>query len=232
MGKKAIFVDGQSLFHMTIALGIGSTKYNQLWNLLVKEIGDCRELFNRPFYTITHAGFLKMKKPITYAGFDLFATRTGNGKDDQEIITRINKLPEGSDEVSEIVLVAADGDYIPVLQKQAGQGKKIFVLATEALNREGRSMTSSQLKEEFNFVALDNFKAKIMRHEWRPYFDEEGGDADLEKSNRPRQLTNLEVVLTLTDGAGMVGNFFADLSDIVAKYPKMKMHTNTEPLNQ
>lgn len=47
--KKAIFVDGQSFFHMTRALGIGSVKYNQLMNVVQKEIGEYREIFGNPF---------------------------------------------------------------------------------------------------------------------------------------------------------------------------------------
>lgn len=232
MGKKAIFVDGASFGYIKRALGIGSIKFNQLRNVLVREIGDCRDLVDRPFFVISHAGFLLMKKPLMHAGFYVFASRTGNGKDDGEIISRIENLGQ---DVSEIVLVSADSDFLPVLRRQVEQGKKVFIVATDKPDViSGRSMIAEHFKEEFargvlTFVELADFKEQIMRSErHRAEVSEESGDSET-TGRTQRRTVSMEFVISLVDAPGVVGNFFADMADILAKYPNVRSSSNTEP---
>lgn len=127
------------------------------------------------------------------------------------------------------MLVSGDGDYIPALKKQAEQGKKIFILATEVSEFPGsRPIVSNQLKEDFNFIELASFKDKIMRHELQSCVEGESEGVDREKRSKPKRFVNMEVVLTLVGSAGVVGNFVVDLGDIIAKYPGMKSHFNSE----
>lgn len=222
MGKKAIFVDGQSFFHMTRNLGIGSIKFKQFMDILVKEIGDCRDLVEKPLYVINHAGALILRKPISYAGFYLLASRTGSGKDDKAIISRIENLPP---DVTEIVLVSTDSDYYPALQAKSESGVKVFVLATEQ-EQNRRSTLSDLMKESFIFVELAQYKERIMRSEFvarDPNADSEAGT-----SRAGRRMLVMEVAITMIDVPGIVGNFYADMADIIAKYPGMRAHFDTD----
>lgn len=160
---KAIFVDFASLQWMRRSLGIGKYDYRALHGVL-STIGNATVCFFKPFCALLpeHA---YIEKTLQNSGF---AMQTAEPKkDDELLIEKIRAL--SPDDVSEIILVSADGDYYPVLKEKCDSGIAVWVVATKNLDPVyGRkTLSSSLLDPDFNFVKLEDYRDKIMLEPWQ-----------------------------------------------------------------
>lgn len=169
--KKAVFVDGPALSNMRPILGIDNVKHNVLFQVLTVEIGEKLEIISAPTFTISDRFKFaeNHSKRLRLAGFEPKVMSTKGGADDQFIIDQIRALDPK--EVGEIVIVAADRDYVECLREKAAQGIKIFWLAVLGSDRSGFPMVARDLEEifergEFTFVDLSQFKDRLMRTPW------------------------------------------------------------------
>ena len=159
---KAIFVDGPSTHHMGHAMNIARLNLFELHQLLTQEVGYSKELAAQPFATIRPSIGKNAVKPYRTAGFNALEVNGANGSDDQAIITRIQGLDP--QKVSEVVIVSADQDYVPVLREKAQQGIKVFWVGCSAKGAIGTPLMSPDLKTLFDstFTFID-----IMEHRER-----------------------------------------------------------------
>lgn len=161
---KFIIVDGASLWHMMRILGVGKYNFKELQSILTKEVGFSAHCYGRPVYVLGKA--TSMAKVVAANGFEAVVTEGGANADDQEIIRRLTQLNQ--DEVSEVVLVSADGDYVDILKNKMGLGTRITVVATGRPSdwNEDRPMLSSAYAELFSsgaaFVELADYKDRLM----------------------------------------------------------------------
>ncbi|HBT80523.1 MAG TPA: hypothetical protein DEB13_01100 [Candidatus Yanofskybacteria bacterium] len=162
---KAIFVDGEALGWMRQGLGIGAYRFSELYRILTTEIGKSAGLLP-PVYVLSSGADQKIGKFLRAAGF---VTKVVNApRDDEFIQEQIKALPT---EVTEVVLVAADSDFVPSLREVANRGITVFVVATRALQN-GNSMVGVIMEdflrenENTTFVDLEKYKAKLMKSSW------------------------------------------------------------------
>lgn len=217
MGTKAIFVDGASLFHMGRVLGIGEFKFQALYDFLVNEVGECRNLFGRPFYVLSAEILDRKTKALSRAGFEGVNADTKNSLDDKFIIRKLREID--SNQVEEIVLVSADADYHSSLADKNGQGIRIYRVATKLPDpRHNRPMINMEIAEAFNFIELNDFKEKIMARAWR---DASGDDSVLSSSKAENikhgtsNLTSVNATLKLEAEPATIQRLVKDLSRFV-----------------
>lgn len=212
---KAIFVDGASLSCMRSRLGINQFEFKALYQILTADIGVDKEILGKPFYTVsnTAADGLWIKN-LRSRGFEVVISETKNGQDDQLIIDRIKTLkPE---EVSEIVLVSADQDFVPILRDKKAQGIEVYWVATKVPEEDGRSQISAVLNElfdtEFKFIELADYKDRLMRTPWtsRP----------VPEPSKPLRKVNIILWMDTTHDDSLT--LFNDVMEIVKKYPSMQ----------
>ena len=162
---KAIFVDGPNAYHMGRALGILELRYASLFRILTREVGNSSSCFGKPVYVLTPEQAARKKEVLERSGFEVVAMSTENGKDDAEIVRRINTLT--TDDVSEIILVSANfKDFQECLQAKSDLGIRVIIVATKTFNEEGRSMLSvdfDEMRGEMEFVDLEMFKTRLTR---------------------------------------------------------------------
>lgn len=211
---KAIFVDGASLSWMRSSLGINQFEFKALYQILT-EIGVDKEVFGKPLYTIskTVADGLWVKS-VRSRGFEVVVCETENSQDDQFIIDQIKALKPG--DVSEIVLVSADQDFVPILRDKKAQGIKIYWVATRVLKEDGWSMVGVVLDElfntEFEFVELADYKDRLMRTPWTVRTKPE--------PSPPQHGIKVTLSMDITHDVRLA--LFNDVVEIVKKYPSMK----------
>ena len=213
---KAIFVDGASLARMRPGLGINLFEFKALYQILTEEVGTEKEIFGKPFYTISKAASEgTWVKTIRSRGFEVAIIETENGQDDKLIIDRIKTLKPG--DVSEIVLVSADQDFVPVLRDKKAEGIKIYWVATKSPTEEGRRMIGEVLEEllgtEFEFVELANFKDRLMRSPWV---------GRVAQPEPPKPQRKVKVTLEIATTHDESFTILDDVMKIVKQHPEMK----------
>lgn len=166
---KAIFVDGQNLFHMGIRLGIAELRFAALFRILTKEIGSSSACFGRPVYVLRPDQVERKGPRLEQEGFEVIGSETDGGADDLEIIRRINELTP--DKISEIILVSANfKDFRECLDAKVKMGIRVIVVATKVIGQmEERPMLSTDFDEmrgDIEFVDLEAFKERLLRKPW------------------------------------------------------------------
>lgn len=167
--QKAVFIDGRSFNALTRRIGVPSINYKGLLQILRMEIGECRTLWHRAvitYHTQTekNRGFFDALHSM---GFEVLESVSTNGADDRMLIDRI--LQTDPTEVSELVLVGADGDFIAPLREVKSRGIERIYLASsrEAINEQGSPMLGKRFEEafehgEFEFFELAKFKNELI----------------------------------------------------------------------
>lgn len=170
---KFVIVDGNSLFYILKAIGIGKVKDQVLFEILTKEIGGEGQCFGRPVLVLwsneVKNNTTRMKYLEKVVGYEIVdVEKKIGGEDDQEIVKWIEAL--SPEDVSKIILVSCDVmDFLPCLRTKMSQGIKVWLVATKKVNSEGKSMLTSRLdlsSEGIEFVELGEYKDRIMREPW------------------------------------------------------------------
>lgn len=167
--QKAIFIDGRSLNRLTRCIGVPSLNYKALLHILKMEVGACRELRHPPvitYYTLTEEN-KKFFNALRSMGFEILESVSTNGADDRLLIDRI--LQTDPAQVSELVLVSADSDFIALLREIKSRGVADIYLAAsrEAMNERNSPMLGKRFEEsfrngEFHFFELAAFKNELV----------------------------------------------------------------------
>ncbi len=167
-GAKAIFVDGPSAHWMQRTLGIEHISFPGLFSVLRNRVGDCRVLAAPPLLTV-HTGIGAQKngllKQAAGAGFETLAVESQGGADDAAIKARIRALD--SKQVSEIVIVSCDRDFVPELLCKVSQGVIVHWVATRLPSpRDGNCCISADLEHQFSegafrFVELAAYRSVL-----------------------------------------------------------------------
>lgn len=164
--KKAVFIDGASLAHMLDALGIIRAAFKLLFMILRTEIGSAHDLAFRPVITLPPHLFEKIGSVVESAGFEVLRVTSRASHDDVALIRRIQQI--NPTEVSEIVMVSSDQDFIPALMQKRKEGVTIYWVATRTLSPDGTSAISGvlerQLEENFVFVELAKYRDMLDFH--------------------------------------------------------------------
>lgn len=155
--KKAIFIDGPSLYHMLSSLGmIESVSYGLLKKFL-EGLGSSKELAAKPtvvLHPTVHDG--KTGKAFRTADFNTLSSPTLDGEDDQLLISKIGAVGE---DVKEIIIVSSDQDFVPVLREKVDQGARVYWVAAKIIERGnnilGRSLLELFGNGLFTFIDLD-----------------------------------------------------------------------------
>lgn len=225
---RAVFVDGASLSWMREPLGIGKYNLSGLYEVLTKRVGQVlppAELLRRPIYTVNSEGMRAVSKNLKTAGFEpiLFEYQ---GHDDQIIISQINGLSPV--EVSEIVLVTADQDFVECVRDKAQKGVKVYWVATNYKSGDGHPMVGQMLEEfidkteNVEFVELANFKEQIMRASWevRERQPQVGGED--EKKTQTEEIKFVKITLSTTATHDKIFEVLRAVMGVVAKFPEVK----------
>lgn len=136
--------------------------FNKIYHYLVYTIGTTEECFRPPRYVLNPraAGLEKLARG---AGFDPVVISSHMSEDDEFIKEEIGNI--SPDEVGEIVIVTADGDYISCLLEKARQGIHVIVVSTKVsdpLSQKRRMMVSSGLLNPlFTFIELADICEKL-----------------------------------------------------------------------
>lgn len=227
--KKAIFVDGPSFSAILKAIGIYNWHFGEFLQILVNEVGEARELVNKPVYVSAESFLKPIEKALQAVGYETVAIGTEDSKDDEFIKREIRNLPPGS--VDEIVLVSADLDYLEELKKKEESGVKVFVAATtENDPRRGGPIISDVLKNAFSFVELAQFKNRIMKSPFVPKPRREQDEAASQLSSSNGHLQNLEIKLQLRADSSEVAALWAHVAGIIAKHPSVEISSSVTNL--
>lgn len=159
--SKAVIIDGCSLSYMRKPLGLRGYRFADLFSLLTS-LGTSAEIWERPVYVSDSNLQRKIGKAVVFAGFT-HVVKDGKGEDDKYIIDYIDKLP---DEVDEIIIVAADSDFVQALDKRVEKGNKVIVVATKSQSLDGSAMVGWLLQsrfesETFQFIELAEHRLEI-----------------------------------------------------------------------
>ncbi|MDO8424256.1 MAG: hypothetical protein Q7S54_01440 [bacterium] len=227
--RKAIFIDGPSFSNILKAIGIYNWDFAYFLEILTKEVGEARELVNKPVFVLPERFLVPIRKALQAVGYETVAVDSEDGKDDEFIKREIRNLPIGS--VDEIVLVSADLDYLNTLKDKEASGVKIFIVATaENDSRRGSPMLSDVLKNAFSFVELAQYQERLMKSPYvsKPRRGQEHEIVQsLEKNNPPQTLLVFEAKLQMTTEAAEIAKFWADMALIIKKYPGIQVFSST-----
>lgn len=229
---KAIFVDGEALGWMRQGLGIGAYRFPELYRILTTEIGKPVGSL-RPVYVLSSGADQKLSKFLRAAGF---TTKIVNApRDDEFIQEQIKAL---SAEVTEVILVAADSDFVSSLKEVVDRGITVFVVATRA-PQNGNSMVGvimeDFLRENENaiFVDLEEYKDKLMKSPWvNREMPEVASDKD-----EIRVVRNLPVpivpvkgerssVISLTGSGEDVNGATSEIITLLIRFPRLRVSIN------
>jgi predicted nuclease of predicted toxin-antitoxin system len=171
MGKAA-FVDGASLWHLTLNLGHDRINAFGLYDFLasLEAPGHSQSGFCQPpivtFYR-GHSGVNPLAGRMTLAGFDV--RRTELGADDALLIEEIQKT-----DVEHIILVTQDSDFLPIAMRKAISGIHVTWVGSEnAVHPDNASFTLSRhvlnaMGENPRFIEINShgyqvFHEKVQR---------------------------------------------------------------------
>lgn len=228
---KAIFVDGANLFNCGRILGIGRFNFAKLLEVLTN-IGDDKEIFERPVYTIPAYKMEQFGKVLNSTGFKPVEASSFHGSDDNFIKNGIINLP---DTVSEIVLVSADADFLTCIRAAARKGVKVFVVSTNTQDsNSGKTMISQQMKDEFSFVDLADFKDMIMLGPWIPKENLNNDDiengvrstGDGRGTQRGDKYRSLVIQITMDGRPSDIARLLDSMTQITADFPSVQMTIN------
>ena len=160
--KKGIWIDGVAFWNMLTRVLRVRQDFNKIYDYFVHKIGTTEECIRPPRYVLNPRA-AGLEKLVRGAGFDPVVISSHMSEDDEFIKEEISNV--GPDEVGEIMLVTADGDYIPCLLEKARQGIHVIVVATkvpDVRSGRGRMMLSSGLLNPlFTFVELADICEKL-----------------------------------------------------------------------
>jgi len=229
---KAIFVDGEALGWMRQGLGIGAYRFAELYRILTTEVGKSVGSL-RPVYVLSSGADQKIGKFLRAAGF---ATKIVNApRDDEFIQEQIKAL---STEVTEVVLVAADSDFVSSLKEVVDRGIAVFVVATRALQN-GSSMVGVIMEdflrdnENATFVDLDKYKDKLMKSPW---VNRQMPEVPLDKEEArvvgslPLPLVPVKgersSIISLTGSSEDVNSATSEIMSLFARFPRLRVNIN------
>lgn len=153
--KKGIWIDGVSFWNVLTRVLRVQHDFNKIYHYLVYTIGTTEECFRPPRYVLNPRA-AGLEKLVRGAGFDPVVISSHMSEDDEFIKEEISNV--NPDEVGEIVIVTADGDYIPCLMEKARQGIHVIVVSTKVSDprsQKRRMMVSSGLLNPmFTFIEL------------------------------------------------------------------------------
>lgn len=217
---KAIYIDGPSFFHIGRVLGIGQFNFQALYRILVEKIGECREIFNgKPIYVLPSRKAQEMRKPLENVGFEVVACDPTESKDDKFIIREIKRL--SVENISEVVLVSADGDYFACLEEKKGAGVKVYLVATAQNDpRRDTPMLSDITKGAFNFIELGDFKNEIMKRPWidNPMADKTDVVTQQKEMRNNGAATLAKVNLKLVGCGATIGQLLSEVAVLTGRY--------------
>ncbi len=160
--KKGIWVDGASFWNMLTRVLHVKHDFNKIYDYLVNKTGTTNQCFRSPRYVLNNSA-AGLEKLVRGAGFDPVVIPSCKSEDDEFIKNEIRKVTPN--DLDEIILVAADGDYIPCLAEKVAQGIHVVVVATkvrDAGSLSPRMMVSSGLLDSrFGFVELADVCAQL-----------------------------------------------------------------------
>lgn len=166
--RKAIFVDHASLMFMAKALGYDRVNYRMLYQFLTTKVGKLNDIARTISTLGPHFGE-DFRKTLARAGFEVIVVDSGEGKDDQALIERIQPLD--AEKVGELVVVTSDSDFTPILSLKARMGMYVHLVATKATDpdtdpKEARPALGGDLRnrlerKEYIFTEIADFKDMI-----------------------------------------------------------------------
>ncbi len=204
-------------------MGVPSLNYKELLRILRLEVGVCRDLRQPPVITYhlqteENRHFLAA---LRERGFEVIESVAKDGADDQILIDRLAKVDP--QEVSEVVMVSADSDFLNPLRKLKARGvKDIYLVASrEARNDRGSLMLGLRYEEAFergelHFFELARFKQELI------YLQNTGNGNGHGKEHHPAEPegTRFVVESPASSDPGVVNDALMALKD---RFPDLKV---------
>lgn len=162
MSKKTAFVDSASLWHIGRCLGYDHISYFDL-ERIIAHTGIATEFARKPLMAVTKGAGPNIIENATLAGFEVMRT-VEKGADDAQIIQWLDAVDPTI--VDEIILVSADSDFVPMMEKKTQQGIKTYWITSKNVQgTDGRPVVgkylASFLGDFFMFVDMDEFTEQI-----------------------------------------------------------------------